>query len=696
MKFFLTAVLLYACSVGPGFAQVRDHYATDAFLVARMAEKYHVQPRPMDENFSILFFDHFFKTADGQHVVFTAEDMARILPYRTKMVEEILSQQNNFLKLVTGIYEQRVRKIDSMLLIIQKQPFSFTIDEKITVAEDSVYPSNTNTQQQKLVKLLKSAVLEYIIGHGEIAGTTPVSSQKKIIDSLEPEARKKTITSFQRGIRRMTQGAKGIAASLGNLYCQSLIQTFDPHSAYMPKTEKENFEGHLGQKSMRFGFTLEQEEEGISLSELKPGSAAFKSGQLNKGDKIVSVQWDDKEPIDVSEATVEELAAIFDQSNYGKMTLTVKKTDGLTKKVELQKEIMEVDDDENKVKSFLLKNPGYTIGYLSLPAFYTDWENQKNNIKGCANDVAKEIIRLKKENISGLILDLRYNGGGSMQEAVELSGIFIDAGPVAQITPSGGKAYTLKDVNRGTIYDGPLLLLVNGASASASELVAGTLQDYHRAVIMGTPTYGKATGQVILPLDTLTKPGASQQGTMAQTFLKLTIEKLYRITGATAQGDGVIPDIVLPDLTEVIMKHESSQPTALRAPRIEANKFYTPYAADSLSSFVYRGRGIVDTSQWYGNMKKNAGLMKDLEQKKDISLQLQQALQRKAKEEILEKQFDSMEHEPSSHFIVQNPEAEEQKLKLVPGLKAMNAKWKLALLMDPWIETAFQVLSFKK
>ncbi|MES1225724.1 MAG: S41 family peptidase, partial [Bacteroidota bacterium] len=233
-------------------------------------------------------------------------------------------------------------------------------------------------------------------------------------------------------------------------------------------------------------------------------------------------------------------------------------------------------------------------------------------------------------------------------------------------------------------------------SASASELVAGTLQDYHRAVIMDTPTYGKATGQVILPLDTLTKPGASQQGTMAQTFLKLTIEKLYRITGATAQGDGVIPDIQLPDLAEVMTKHESTEPTALREPRIEANRFYTPYAADSLSFFVYRGRSIADTSAWYGNVKKNTALMKELEQKKDISLQLQQVLQRKAKEEVLEKQFDAMEHGITNLFTVQNPQTEEQKLKLLPGLRIMNEKWKLSLLTDPWIGTAFQVLSAKK
>ena len=188
-------------------------------------------------------------------------------------------------------------------------------------------------------------------------------------------------------------------------------------------------------------------------------------------------------------------------SNHDKATFKIKKPDGAERTVILLKEKMEEDDEHNKVKSFLLKG-SKTIGFISLPSFYQDWENENSGVNGCANDVAKEILKLKKENIEGLIIDLSYNGGGSMEEAVELSGIFIDFGPVGMQKGRDSKIYTLKDVNRGTIYDGPLMLMVNGYTASASEMVAGTLQDYHRAVIVGTPTYGKATAQVVLPMDT--------------------------------------------------------------------------------------------------------------------------------------------------------------------------------------------------
>ena len=695
MKRILLPLMLCLLLAAGVVAQQRDRYATDALVIARMAQKLHVQPRPMDISFSVQFFDLFLKQLDNDRLIFTQEDINKFTPYRTKLSEEILKQQNGFLKLVTGIYEMRIRKTDSLLLKLLQQPFGFGIDERLSVAEDTSYPANDRLQQVKITRTVKKELMEFILNRADITNTTSLKRQAAITDSLEPVARKKVITTFQRNIQRMWQGATGVTAMVGNTYCESVANTFDPHSAYMPRSVKENFESHLGQRSMRFGFSLEQEEGSVSIQELKPGSAAYKSGQLNAGDKIMSIQWEGKQPIDVSDASVEEIGAMLEESNYGKVILSVKKTDGILRKVELQKESMETDGDENRVKSFLLKTTTYTIGYLSLPAFYTDWNGDGNNVKGCANDVAREILRLKKEGIKGLILDLRYNGGGSMQEAVELSGIFIDAGPVAQLTRGAEKPVTLKDVNRGTVYDGPLIILVNGASASASEMVAGTLQDYHRAVIMGRPTYGKATGQVILPLDTLIRLDKYEPDIKADAFLKLTIEKLYRITGSTAQGNGVIPDIQLPDLVGSSMPHESDEPAALSATVIEANKYYKPYPADSLSFFVYRGRSISDTAAWSGLMKKNAASVKELTVKKDISLKLSDALQQKTILEANEKMINAPVYTGADLFVIQNTLAEEQKLKLVPGMEAVNGQWKKALQQDPWIATAFRVLAGK-
>jgi carboxyl-terminal processing protease len=689
---FVTAICLLSLT---GNAQLREQVAADAFVITRVAQKMHVQPRPVDIGFASEVYDHFFEELDEDRIIFTSDDMLRMLPYRSQLANEILSRKTGFLTLVTDTYTQRVSRIDSMFSVMLKQPFSFATDEKWTVQLDSSWPVSLQEQQQKLLKLVKKEMLEYLLARTDLPGTISAARQKTLIDSLEPIARRKIINSFQRGIRRLREGVTGLAGSLGNLYCESVAFAFDPHSSYMPRTEKENFESMIGNRSMRFGFSIESDEDGIVIRDLKPGSPAYKSGQLNKGDRIIAMQWEGRNEMDVSEAELQEVAAMLEENNYGKMVMTITKADGLQRKVELQKETMESDDDEYKVKSFLLKSGTQTIGYLSLPAFYTDFDDPQNNVKGCANDVAKAILLLKKENINGLILDLRYNGGGSMQEAMDLSGIFIDAGPVGQATYTGNKLVTLKDVNRGTVYDGPLLLLVNGASASASEMVAGTLQDYHRAVIMGTPTYGKATSQVIMPLDTSNRSVPAQNST-STTFLKLTIGKLYRVTGASAQRTGVVPDIQLPDLTDLVMPRESAIPTAMKVETIAANRFYTPYAGDALSKFVYGGRAMVDTSSWYRVVKNNVPLMKDMIAEKDISLRLQEARVVWEKEKTMTKAFQEMKYRNTGIFSVENSRAEEQRIQLVAGMKEMNEQWKTSINGDAWIATAFTILSAGK
>ncbi|WP_315818899.1 S41 family peptidase [Paraflavitalea speifideaquila] len=324
---------------------------------------------------------------------------------------------------------------------------------------------------------------------------------------------------------------------MANLWCSSLAACYDPHTAYFPPATKESFEGHLGKKQLEFGLTLDEDKDGnAQIAALKPGSPAFQSGQLNEGDKLQSVQTDNKPAVDVSTAGAAAINQVLSAAGSGKTVLTVKKADGSTRQVTLSKQKQLTDDEEDKVKGFVLKG-SKNIGYISLPAFYLDWEDEQG-VNGCANDVGREIIKLKKENISGLILDLRYNGGGSLQEALELAGIFIDAGPVAQIKSRDPKVTTLKDINRGTVYDGPLLVLINGFSASASEMLAASLQDYNRALIVGATSYGKATAQEVLPLDTTIDRESYNGKAASDSYIKLTTSCLYRLTGATAQAQG--------------------------------------------------------------------------------------------------------------------------------------------------------------
>lgn len=596
MKWILAAILSLSIALSSVSAQpTLQNAATDAFLVYRMAEKFHIQPRPADEQLSADWFDELLESLDGQRILFTQEDLNLLLPYRLRLIDCCRSHDTKFLQLLSTLYQTKLRLSDSVIASICKTAFKFDGNGFLTLAEDSTRPANLAAMNKKAYKLLASAVLDGMIDYADNADAPILLRRKKSVDSLEALVRKKVALSSARGFTRILQQPGGIEGEVATAYCKALALCYDPHTEYFPQTEKENFEASLGASPMRFGFRLSEDDEGNAIIEnLKPGSAAFKTGLLNKGDKIQTLQWAGKDAIDVMGAGALEVSELLGDNNHSQLTMTVKKNDGSIRQVTLSKEKADASQEE-RVQSFVLKG-AKNIGYIALPAFYTDWADDAQSARGCAEDVASEILKLKRENISALVLDLRFNGGGSMEEATDLAGLFIDGGPVQQVKTRAEKIATLKDINRGSIFDGPLAVLVNGYSASASEMVAGTLQDYHRALIMGSPTYGKATTQVILPLDTNANPESGNMG-KAGSFLKITTGKLYRITGVSAQQKGVSPDIMIPDLTVADPQRESNAKHAIPNSNIEANKYYHAYPPLALQELLPLAKTFSDTAK---------------------------------------------------------------------------------------------------
>ncbi len=687
MRKLLFLVLLCSVRCLMITAQPVQKTVQDAYLITRMAEKFHIQPHPLDDEMSSAVYSQLLEALDDQRFFFTQKDIHELSVYQFKLDEEISSQQSGFLQLLTGIYKQRLAQVDTMIDHISGSVFNFSLHEKLTVAEDSSYPADMAGIHTKLYKLLKAYVLGSIVNYS-VVRNRPLT--KKLTDSLELLYRKKAGVSVRRSIKRILQSPMGIDNAIGTTYCQVLATCYDPHTAYFPPDEKDAFESELGNKALSFGLSLKEDEDGNpEVGRLKPGSPAFQSGGLNEGDKILSIQWDEKEPIDVATASLSEISEILSAAGGSTVTLAIKKADGITRSVTLHKERLNTDEDEDKVKGFILKG-GATIGYISLPAFYTDWEDNKG-INGCANDVAREIIKLKKENMEGLILDLRYNGGGSIQEAVELSGIFIDAGPVALIKTKDPKVVTLKDVNRGTVWDGPLLLLVNGSSASASEMVAGTLQDYNRALIAGSPTYGKATAQVILPLDTSIDLNTFNGQTAATTYIKLTTSRLYRITGATAQMNGVQPDISLPEPVNALQQREADEKFALRPSTIEANKYYKPLPPLPVAALAASAKKEMDSSSFFKEALTHTEQAKKTAGKQDISLFLDDALQARKKRSSDPSSAITAQPDKNPVFSVDNLSYEKQRLQADPDLQTINEERKKILLVDPYIKIAYQL-----
>jgi carboxyl-terminal processing protease len=673
----LPALLFFLLPIAAVYAQTPaapETKVNDAFVITRMVEKFHVQPRPLDKAMSAAIYGELMKALDDQRIFFTQADVAKLAVYQYRLDDEIRGRKGDFLQLLTGIYQQRLLESDTMVEHMTQKPFVLTTKEVLTAAEDSSYPADGAARRTKLYKLLKLSVASRMAA-ASVANEG--ITRQKLLDSLEPKLRKRATVSIKRMIKRLMQSPTGIGNMIGIMYCQALAMCYDPHTNYFSPDEKAEFETAIGNKPLSYGLTVVEDEEGhAQVGRLLPGGPAFQSGLLSEGDKIVAVRWEGKESIDVSDATAGELYRILSTEGADRVTLGVRKADGTTREVALQKGRVAgtQEEEDDKVRGFLLKGARGTLGYISLPAFYEDWENNKG-VNGCANDVAKEIIKLKKENIGGLILDLRYNGGGSMDEAVQLSGLFIDAGPVGQVVSRDAKVYTLKDINRGTVWAGPLLVLVNGSSASASEMVAGTLQDYNRALIVGSPTYGKATAQVVLPMDTTVDLEHFNPQAAASSYLKVTVSKLYRVNGSTAQMSGVKPDVVLPDPPAAETQREADEKFVLPPTPIPANKYYLPLPVLQ----VVDERVIAEKAMGGISFFKEAHeVMPDKKVVRDQPLNLDELIARMKIQPKLEKEPE----EKNDLFTVGTPAYE----------RPADEERKKDVLYDPYLQVAYQLV----
>jgi carboxyl-terminal processing protease len=601
---FSSFLVLFLVSFLDSPAQITRPTAETAFTITRMAEIYHVQPRAIDKTFSSDLFLQMIRALDPDKIYFSGEDIAQLGVWQYALDDQINFKKEDFLKQFIIIYAKKINQTDSILEGLSRTRFDLGLREIYTVKEDSSFPPNDALRKIKIYKLVKRNILETLVDMYE----EDTTKKNTPAGNFEPIARKKVCHSFKRDIQRMRQSNDGLPGFVCNAWCESVASCYDPHTEFFSPGKKEEFQGELGDKQLQFGFSLGEGKEATEITRLKPGSPAYKSGLIHEGDQILALQWEGNEEVDVSDAATEEVN-VFISGDHGKsLTLTLKKSDGTTRKVTLQKEKAALDDDNSKVRSFILKGD-HRVGFISLPAFYTDWNGEEGGNNGCADDVAKEILKLKKENIEGLILDLRYNGGGSMLEAIALAGIFIDAGPVGMTKDKEGKVYTMKDINRGSVYDGPLILLINGFTASASEMLAGTLQDYHRALIVGSPSFGKATAQVVLPLDTMFDEKHLERMKTADNFIKITVERLFRVNGTSAQQTGVIPDIFLPDFSETQSEREKSLPFSLRNISIDANKYYHPLASISVEPLKTFSKSFSDTSRFFISFDKYLDLL---------------------------------------------------------------------------------------
>ena len=536
--------------------------------IGHLLETEHYSPRKIDDDFSKDVFKEYLKALDPEKNIFLQSDINALRVYETKLDDEIHGDAILFQPATSVIYEKRVTEARKVFETVIQTPFDFSIDDSVLLDVDvKLAPLNENDRNTYWYQILKYKTLDRFVNLTEEREKNK-SKEKFVVkadSTLEREARASVKKEYLKRFERLEKTFD--KEKRFELFLNTITGLMDPHTDYMAPVEKRSFTEQMSGTFYGIGAQLTQDDNGIKIASIQPGGAAWKSGQLVVNDVIVKVAQGADEPVDVSGYETTDAVKLI-RGNLGtEVRLTIRKPDGSYKIVALKREKIVLD--EGFARSAIIQKGADKYGYILLPDFYADFEREDG--ARCARDVAKEIEKLKAENVKGIAIDVRYNGGGSLYEVVQMAGLFIDQGPMVQIRNKEGRSQTLSDEVPGSIYNGPLVVMVNEFSASASEIFAGAIQDYKRGIIMGsTSTYGKGTVQRNVPFG---KPLDDLGIQTEYGAVKLTFQKFYRVTGSSTQRKGVVPDVILPDEYEFLKYREKDNESSLPWDEMSRAKF---------------------------------------------------------------------------------------------------------------------------
>lgn len=552
--FLLAALFVLAAFVAavlPETAPPGDKESVIIQTMMRNLERFHYQPMEINDDFSGRMYDYYLNDVDGARLFFTQEDIGNFATNKYAIDDQVKAGNYEYFDLVQEHWVKSLNKTEGWYKEILAKSFDLKKGKDITLPDDdSDWQANDKALRQYWTDYMKRDVLNQIINKQNEEADNEDLEEKTSVAKLEEQAREKLIERYDGWFERMRKSKLSIRRSQ---YLNALTSMFDPHTSYYRPKDKESFDIRFSGRLEGIGATLQNKDEYTRVTTIVVGGPAWKGKELEVEDLIMSVrQGGEEEAVDIKDMLVEDVVGFIRGDKGTTVILKVKKPDGSIKNIRIVRDIVVLD--ERFAKSLIVDGVGESekIGYINLPSFYADFEHKDGRF--CAKDIKAELNKLKDRNVEGIILDLRNNGGGSLRDVIDMTGFFIPEGPIVQVAGRGGRKEILSDRDPSVEYDGPLIVLVNQYSASASEILAAALQDYGRAVIVGsTSTFGKGTVQRFIDMDR-TIPGRTDIKPLGT--VKLTMQKFYRIDGGSTQLRGVVPDIILPDSRSLRQQEE--------------------------------------------------------------------------------------------------------------------------------------------
>ena len=643
-------------------------------VVKYVVEKGHYSALDIDDKISEKIYNTYIEQLDAQKRFFLQSDIRQFEKYKFRLDDQIKDQDLTFFNLVYETSRERINEVKTYYEEIMSNSFDFSSNENINLDfENKSFARSKNEIKNRWRKQLKYSTLDIIsLKLGD--------SIKYIDDNTRDDSMtliKKNTDDFFDYISEMDRDDW-----FAN-YINAFLNQLDPHTVYFNPDDKERFDTNISGKFHGIGARLQKTEGTVKIVDIIVGGPIWKDKLLDVGDLILKVAQENQDPVDIIGMKLDDAIKLIKGPADSYVTLTVKKLSGEIKDVLIQRGIVELE--ELYAKSTLINKDDKNYGYISLPKFYIDFADRKS--RNSANDVKNEIIKLKNNGISGLILDLRNNGGGALQTVVDMTGLFIEKGPVVQVKSTGNRKQVLYDKDPQVVWDGPLVVLMNKMSASASEILAGALQDYNRAVIIGNEkSFGKGTVQNVIDLNRFISNSSYDLGA-----IKITTDKFYRINGESVQLEGVKSDIIIPDSYKYIFNGEKDEKNPLKWDKIGPANFEKWSNREYLNKISLETQNRIDSDDYYSLINDRAKWLKDQQLNKTISLNFNSYNSFLNKQRKNNKKFESL-NSYENNLSFKLLKTEKQYVLSNKELLSSRNRWHRNLTKDLYIEEGVKAL----
>ena len=707
-----STILVVAASVVAFLAFVNpyNYQEREAMIltgVMKFMDQVHYNPEMMNDELSAVIFDEYIESLDSRKRFLTQEEVDQLAKYRDKVDDQIKIKTFEMFELSNDLIENGMQRGQDIYSSIDVSALDLTTNDMVDLDyENRERPKNEDALKKYWEQLITYDIISKVetkidkqekkykamsepVADGDEEDKEKVKEPyvEKTRDEMIAEAIKDHKENYSKWFKRLNKQRR---SDRFEQYLNAITHQSDPHTTYFNPKKRDDFNINMGGKLEGIGARLQADDDFIKIVSIVPGGPIWKTKKAEADDLIIAIQQEgEDEVLNLNGMRLDDVVSKIRGKKGTVITLTLRKKDGSEILLPIERD--EVITEETFAKSLIIDKVGSieNIGYIKLPKFYSSFEKEGGN--SCAKDVASEIEKLKDVNVNGIILDLRNNTGGSLNDVVEMSGLFIEEGPIVQVKPREGAAYLHKDKNPDVLYDGPLMILVNKYSASASEIIAAAMQDYKRAVIVGsTSTYGKGTVQRFYDLDRAFK-GADEYKPLGS--LKMTTQKFFRVNGGSTQLIGVTPDIVLPDSYQFMKVGEKEYDHAMEWTEIDPVDYSQEVALlDHIDEVAAASMKRVEQNEKFAQVLANAKRIKKYRDNATYSLNIDQFIKEMDQREEDSKLYKDLYDTDIASLKISNLEVDMSNINFDESKQARNQDWLDGMKKDFYLEEALSIM----